>query len=378
MFPLQEKTQDVFSGQNLPYLQPDTTYCLKVKASLEDHKALWSPEYCIKTPKALDGLAPPKNLRVYALNMKCILYWDNLYNGSISFTVQWLYAFRRQYSPDYSDEWITVQGCENITKPHCDISSPVSFHGMFYFRVRTMNSYSKSPWSEELPFDPLIENEIDPPSVKVNASENSLHIFIVPPEELEKNSISEHYSFTYHIWYWNNSSYTKGRIEEKSTSFIIPNLSPSTVYCLEVQALLISKSSKFSNVTCIETASGQSNQVSLVIAVVFFGAAAVVVALLCVSWYIWKKVKYAFFPSCNFPLIIEKTGGRDPNSSYLISSEESTEKCVLVIEKSILPEINLKDHGQSEQSCRDSGNYSNDDDISGNKNSHEIKEEEAI
>ncbi|KAL8190574.1 UNVERIFIED_CONTAM: hypothetical protein K2H54_055773 [Gekko kuhli] len=86
----EEKIQDVFSGQNLPYLQPDTTYCLKVKASLEDHKALWSPEYCIKTPKALDGLAPPKNLRVYALNMKCILYWDNLYNGSVSFTVQWL------------------------------------------------------------------------------------------------------------------------------------------------------------------------------------------------------------------------------------------------------------------------------------------------
>ncbi|KAL8190573.1 UNVERIFIED_CONTAM: hypothetical protein K2H54_055771 [Gekko kuhli] len=241
-----------------------------------------------------------------------------------------------------------------------------------------MNSHSKSPWSEELPFDPSVENYIDPPSVKVNARENSLHVFIVPPEELEKNSISEHYSFTYHIRYWNNSSYTKDHTEEKSTSFIIPNLSPSTVYCLEVQAWLILKSSNFSNVTCIETASGQSNQVSLVIPMVFFGAAAAVIALLCAFWYIWKKVKYAFFPSCNLPLIIEKTGGRDPNSSYLIASEESTEKCVLVIENSILPEINFKDHGQSEQSCRDSGNYSNDDDICENKNSHEIKEEEAV
>lgn len=56
MFPLQKKYQDVFSGQNLFDLQPDTTYCLEVKACLENRKAFWSPEYCIKTPKGMDLL----------------------------------------------------------------------------------------------------------------------------------------------------------------------------------------------------------------------------------------------------------------------------------------------------------------------------------
>ncbi|XP_060090294.1 interferon alpha/beta receptor 1 [Heteronotia binoei] len=375
----EKKYQDVFSGQNLSDLQPDTTYCLEVKAYLEYHKALWSPEYCIKTPKAFDGLAPPTNLHVRALNMKCILYWDDLYNGRVSFTVQWIYAYRRELSRDYSKEWNTVLGCENITREKCDISSPITFNGIFYFRVRAMNSHFKSPWSEELEFDPLIENEIGPPNIKVNTGENSLHIVVLPPGELENNSMSNYYPFTYKIWYWNKSSDAKNKVETKSASFIIPNLSPSTVYCLEVQAWSPVKSSNFSNVTCIETASGQSNHVSLVITIIFFGAAAVVIFLLFAFWCTWKKIKYAFFPSCNLPSIIEKTGERDPNSSYWISSEESTEKCVLVIENSIPPEINhIKGHSQSEQSCRDSGNYSNDDDISGNKNPHEIKEEAAI
>ncbi|XP_054829583.1 interferon alpha/beta receptor 1 [Eublepharis macularius] len=377
----EKKIRDVFSGQNLPDLQPDTTYCLEVKACLEDHKALWSPVYCMKTPKALDALAPPTNLRVHALNMKCILYWDNSYNGSVSFMVQWLYAFKRLHSRDYSKEWITVPGCENITTTYCDFSSSVSFNGIFYLHVRTMNRHSKSPWSEELHFEPLSENEIGPPSIKVNASEDSLHVLIVPPGESENTSISKHYIFTYHIRYWNNSSYVKDKIEEKSTSFIIPNLTFSTVYCLEVQASSYVKSSKFSNVTCVTTSSGKSYQASLVIFIISIVGGIIGIGVIYAVWYIWKRIQYAFFPSCNLPSFIEKTGGKDLSSSYLISSEESTEKCVLVIENSIPAEINQmnsKEHRQSEQSCRDSGNYSNDDDISGSKESHEIKEEGAL
>lgn len=95
------------------------------------------------------------------------------------------------------------------------------------------------------------------------------------------------------------------------------------------------------------------------------------------------SVCYRFFPLTAFfvSFHLQKTGGRDQNCSYLISSEESTEKCVLVIENSIPPEINqinCKDYGQSEQSYRDSGNYSNDDDICGNKKSHDTKEEAAV
>uniref|UniRef100_A0ACB8FHK8 Uncharacterized protein n=1 Tax=Sphaerodactylus townsendi TaxID=933632 RepID=A0ACB8FHK8_9SAUR len=376
----EKKYQDVFSGQNLHDLHPDTTYCLAVKAFLEYHEALWSSTYCTKTPKALDGLAPPTNLRVHALNMKCILYWDNLYSGSVSFTVQWIFAFKREYFQDYSKDWITVPGCENITTTHCDFSSSISFSGIFYLHARAMNSHFKSPWSKELSFEPSIENEIGPPSIKVNASEDSLRIFIVAPGELENNSMSK-YPLIYHINYWNNSSYAKDKVEEqsKSASFIISNLSPSTVYCLEVQALCLSKSSNFSNVTCIETASGKSS--TLVTWMVPIGVAAAVAFLLFTLWYTWKKIRYAFFPSCKLPSVIEKTGERDPSSSCLIPSEVSTEKCILVIKNSIpleIDQINCKDQRQSERNCRDSGNYSNDDEISGNKESHEIKETAAV
>lgn len=53
---LQETTQKVCSGQTLHKLEPETTYCLKVKASSPGHQGLYSPIYCLKTPKGMYSL----------------------------------------------------------------------------------------------------------------------------------------------------------------------------------------------------------------------------------------------------------------------------------------------------------------------------------
>ncbi|KAH0624862.1 hypothetical protein JD844_032725 [Phrynosoma platyrhinos] len=85
-----KKTEPVFPGQFIHGLEPETTYCLKVNAYLISNIGLYSSVYCKRTPKAWIGLPVPENLRVHALNMKCVLYWDTLHEGNVSFLVQYL------------------------------------------------------------------------------------------------------------------------------------------------------------------------------------------------------------------------------------------------------------------------------------------------
>lgn len=67
-------------------------------------------------------------------------------------------------------------------------------------------------------------------------------------------------------------------------------------------------------------------------------------------------------------------------SSYLLTSEEPTENCVVIADSSILNEVDLtdfKDQKELEEISQDSGNYSNDDGISRTKDSHLIQEQKA-
>lgn len=361
----EEKIQDIFSGQIIHDLEPETTYCLKIKAHLVDHIGLFSPVECIRTPRAWVGPPCPQNLQFRALDMKCLLYWDNLYDENVTFLVQLLYASKRSFSSDISKDWITVSGCENITTPHCDFSSSVHVSGIYYLRVQAMNAHNKSLWSREIEFEPKIHNEMGPPSVSINASDDSLYIFVDYHRELYEKLYGD---LSYRAWYWKNSSYAKGKVEDKSTPFIISGLNPSTLYCLKVQAYAqyYNKSSKFSNVTCITTGKYSYRadvQTSLLYLAITAGSAIVIVFLSYAVWYLWRKIKDVFFPSCSLPMNIEDIG-RNDFSSYLITSEESTEKSVVVFDDIIPYEVNLmdfKDFKQSEEISEDSGHYSIDD-----------------
>ncbi|XP_062982755.1 interferon alpha/beta receptor 1 [Elgaria multicarinata webbii] len=372
----QVKNQEVFSGQLFHDLEPETTYCLKVKAHLNYHISLYSRVYSVKTPKAWVGLPRPENVYVRALNLKYVLHWDNLYHGNVSFLVQYLTGYKARASPDISKEWQSAKGCKNISTTHCNLLPPIDFDGIYYLRVQAVHSHNKSPWSKMLRFEPKEDNEIGPPSIiKISPSEDSLTVFIASPGESENNSLSKKYDFTYHVCYWTDSSHSQEKIDDKP-AIIISGLTASTSYCLKVQAhnLIYNKSSAFSNVTCIETANGKSFPTFVV-----FLIALAVVSVASLIYYIWRKIKYAFFPKCNPPMIIQSIEGKDVNSPYLLTSEELTENCVIV--DSIPDEVNLVDskaHKELEQISQDSGNYCNDDDISGNRESYKTLEQKAV
>ncbi|XP_020651866.3 interferon alpha/beta receptor 1 [Pogona vitticeps] len=374
-----EKTHDVLPGQFLHDLEPETVYCLKVKAHLYGHIGLYSPVYCKQTPKAWVGLPVPENVRIHALNMKCRLYWDGVYDGNVSFLVQSLPRYKARMSHDISQQWHKVTGCENIRTTYCDLPSCGNFIGVYYFHVQAVHNHNKSPWSKMLQFESIEENEIGPPSVKLNVSEDSLTVFVASPGESDYKPMSEFYALTYHVWYWPNSSYTKKKELGDTTSppYVISNLTPSTLYCLQVQAFskLYNKSSKFSNVTCIETAKGGSTNSTIFI--VFIVTLAVVLLMTGLICCVWRQIKYAFFPKCNPPVNIESIEGKRSSSSYLLTSEKPTEDSVVIVD-SIIPDEATKDCKELKDVRRDSGNYSTEDDISENNNCYKTPEMKPV
>ncbi|XP_008120201.2 interferon alpha/beta receptor 1 [Anolis carolinensis] len=376
----EEKTGPVFPGQFIHDLEPETTYCLKVNAFLPYNNGLYSPEYCKRTPKAWTGLPVPEHLQVHALNMKCVLYWDYLYEGNVSFLVQSLFGHKSRSSPDISKNWINVSGCENVQTAHCDISDFVGFDGIYYFQIQAVQNHKKSPWSKMQRFEPHRDNNLGPPSIKLNASEDSLQISVASPGEVENNSMSKLYPLTYQIWYWPNSSYNKKKefVDKTSPPYVISGLSPSTLYCVQVQAFAqqYNKSSEFSNVSCIEIAKGNFLAVYIPIAI-FVAVILLIIGFIYFTHFICKQVKYVFFPKCNPPLTIENIGGKDVSSSYLLTSEEPTEDCVVIVDNSSPNDVDLvdvKDLREQEEISQDSGNYSNNSGSKGSLQTTEQKE----
>ncbi|KAM6448408.1 interferon alpha/beta receptor 1 [Liasis olivaceus] len=357
-----EKKQNIFPGTIIYDLEPETTYCLKVKACVADHSSFYSPVHCMQTSKAWIGLPRPENLQIHSLNMKHLLYWDNLYDGNVSFVVQFLPGYKLNYSPDVSKDWKNASGCENTLTTFCDLSSSIGSNGIYYLRVQAMNTHNKSPWSKNLKFVPIQQNKMGPPNVSISASENSINVFIASPGESENNAMSAIYTLTYHVWYWTASSFVKKELKHKPSQFIISNLTSSTLYCLQVQAFTEDYKihSAFSKVTCVKTAEGNpSYQVPIIIASVMAFIICFIGAIYCA----WKKVKYAFFPKCKPPTIIESIG-EDVNRLYLLPVEEQTDECMVINSNAAPGKVNLDDfkfEKELEQISQDSENYFIDD-----------------
>uniref|UniRef100_A0A2D4Q135 Fibronectin type-III domain-containing protein n=1 Tax=Micrurus surinamensis TaxID=129470 RepID=A0A2D4Q135_MICSU len=369
-----EKTQSIFPGEIIYDLEPETTYCLKVKAHIDGHISFYSPMHCIQTSKVWIGLPRLQNLQIHSLNMKHLLYWDNLYDGNVSFIVQLLLGYKTHYSLDISKDWENVSKCENIRTTFCDLSSVIGSIGIYYLRVQAVRGHNKSPWSKTLQFKPIEQNKMGPPNVSVSASKDSINVFIASPGESENNPMSDTYELTYNVWY-RTSSITK-ELRQKPSQFIIPNLDSSTLYCLKVQAFseTYNKSSASSNETCIETAKGETSPFTpLISGVVIF------ICLIFVIPCAWKYINYAFFPKCKSPLVIENFGEKDLNRLYFPIAEEQTDKCMVINFSVAFPcKVNLDDvrfDKELEEISQDSGNYFIDDIIiSGDNESHQSSE----
>ncbi|XP_058041360.1 interferon alpha/beta receptor 1 isoform X2 [Ahaetulla prasina] len=369
-----EKTQSIFPGEIIYDLEPETTYCLKVKAHIDDHFSIYSPMHCIQTSKVWIGLPRPKNLQIYSLNMKHLLYWDNLYNENVSFIVQ-LLPYQARHSLDISKDWKNVSECENIRTTFCDLSF-IGSNGIYYLRVQAVDSHNKSPWSKTLEFNPIEQNKMGPPTVSLSASEDSINVFIAPPEESENSPMSDTYKLTYNVWYWTSSM--EKELRRKPLQFIISNLISSTLYCLKVQAFseTFNKSSAFSNETCIKTAKGEFSHLTPLIS---FAVVFCIICFIAAICYAWRNINYAFFPKCKPPMVIESIGEKDLNRLYFPVAEEQTDKCMVINSSVAFPcKVNLDDvkfDKELEQISQDSGNYFIDDiTISGDNESHQSSE----
>ncbi|NXT26913.1 INAR1 protein, partial [Syrrhaptes paradoxus] len=385
------RSQSIFPTDVINDLAPDTMYCLKVQATLplDWKEGLFSPIRCIKTTrKAVNDLLCATNVRIIALNMKFHLHWNNWYKQYVSYNVQYLIGYLKKLHDDYSVKWLNVPGCENITDTQCNFSSIIATtSGFYYLRVQAMNEYNKSCLSDEVKVDPLIINEIGPPGVKVDISDVLLHIQITPPGGSESKIMLDHYDLSYRVLYWKNSSNNEEEIkmkELKQTIGSVSDLTPSTLYCVKVQAFseVYNKSSHFSKEECIKTP-GDKTLPLIILATFVIALIAVLLVttpLVFALYQAYNKIKYVFFPSCQPPLNIKGFGGQLFSNLYLSTTEELVEKCS-IIETAITEEVNkidFKDYKRSKQSSRDSGNYSNDDDTSGNKVPEETLEKEIV
>ncbi|NXI65813.1 INAR1 protein, partial [Anseranas semipalmata] len=384
------RSQSIFPSDIIYGLAPETTYCLKVQATLPSYsqEGLFSPIRCVKTTRKVNDPLCPTNLRVFALNMKFHLRWNNRHKQRVNYTVQYLIGYLKQLYDDYSAKWLNVPSCENITNTECNFSSIITAtFGSYYLRVQAMNEYNKSCLSKEEIIDPLRINEIGPPVVKLDISDVLLHIQISPPGGPENEIMRDLYYLSYQVLYWKNSSDNEEEIkmkEVKQTIATISDLTPSTLYCVKVKAFseAYNKSSPFSEEKCVKTPGDK--MLPLIILATFVTAliAVLVVAVLFIFflYQAYNKIKYVFFPSCKPPLNIEGFGGQLFGNQYLPAAEERIENCY-IIESVIIEEVNqvdFKDSKHSKQSSRDSGNYSNDDDTSGSKWSEEMLEKEIV
>nr|XP_025964340.1 interferon alpha/beta receptor 1 [Dromaius novaehollandiae] len=384
------RKQSIFPTDTITDLAPETTYCLKVQATLplDAQEGLFSPIHCIKTTQKAKDLLCPTNVRVLALNMMFHLHWNSQYKQRVSYTVQYLLGYLKKLHSDHSANWPHVHGCENITNTKCNFSSIITTAlGFYYLRVQAMNEYNRSCLSDEVKVDPLVTNEIGPPIVKVDISDALLHIQISPPGGSENKVLRDHYDLSYRVLYWKNSSNNEEEMKMKvikQTIGTVSDLTPSTLYCVKVQAFseAYNKSSHFSKDECIRTAGDK--MLPLIILATFVSAliAVLLVATLIifVLYQAYNQIKYVFFPSCHPPSNIEDLGGQPFSHPYLLTTEEPTEN-FRIIESIITEETNqidFKDYKHSKQSSRDSGNYSNDDDTSGSKVSEEVLEKEIV
>ncbi|NXO11784.1 INAR1 protein, partial [Oriolus oriolus] len=385
----QLQSKIIFPVDTVDDLAPDTTYCFKVQANLpmEGKQGLFSPISCVKTTQKVNDLLCATNLSVLALNMKFLLLWDNQDTQQGSYNVQYLLGYLKELNDDYSDRWLSVPSCENITSTWCNFSSVITTTGFYYLRVQAREGHNKSCLSREVKVDPLKTNGIGPPGVRLDLSDTLLHILISPPGGAEDEFMRDHYDLSYRILYWKNASDKEEEVKQKEvkqTIATVPDLSSSTLYCVKVQAFseLYNKSSAYSQHQCIHTPAG--TPLPLIIFGIFMGALLVVLLVAAplgfVLYQAYSKIKYVFFPSCQPPLNIEGFGTQPFSSPYLSTAEESVENCC-VIESMITEEgnqIDFTDYKHSKQSSRDSGNYSNDDNTSGSKGSKETLEKEIV
>ncbi|XP_068931025.1 interferon alpha/beta receptor 1 isoform X2 [Petaurus breviceps papuanus] len=380
---VEETSHTVYSGDKINNLSPETTYCLKVQAILPIQKksGSYSPILCINTT-AEHKLPRPENVEVDAVN-NYVLKWDYPYEN-INFQVQYLLGYYKRIPSDYSDKWKTLSNCKNITSRHCDFSREITTDGIYYLRVQASNGTITSLWSAERKFDTRIHTRRGPPSIIVKPDKDSLSVYISIPGESEKKPISQDYPLIYEVTYWENASNIENKVIVKEKLFTVSDLKPLALYCFKVKALLedekSNKYSQFSNVECKKITPDEQGK-SWIAGICFVFIIILIFIAYCLK-HLLKGVKSVFYPSCKPPSNMGEWFSDLPSKHLLVISEEPTESCVIEkINNTVLEETNQNGINVdicSKQDNQDSGNYSNEDETSGNKMTEKTLQQETV
>ncbi|NWS66441.1 I10R2 protein, partial [Crotophaga sulcirostris] len=170
---------------------------------------------------------------------------------------------------------------------------------------------------------------IGPPDVKVKSESGSLHVdFIGPFAERERGkwSLKHHYgSWNYRMLYWKKGSDTEvNLIETEHNSYIISQLEPWTIYCIQVQAVIPewNKTGELSEELCEQTTHNGVTPVWIIVTILIGSMLVVVITILVCFFsflYLYRLTRYVFCPSYIFPQHLKEFLSRPPSGLQFFS-----------------------------------------------------------
>ncbi|XP_073473257.1 interferon alpha/beta receptor 1-like isoform X2 [Aquarana catesbeiana] len=342
-------------------LHDDGMYCLRAQVyDLQVNKSSpFSSARCFKKPKVL-----PENLRVEGINTIYLLKWDWDYhkNPNVTFSVQT--SFNSQ------NNWSILKGCENITTPECNVSS-LYFYLNSKLLVSVYNAKTDEHNSNVVVFNPMEETLIGPPTnLKLTIQDNDLHIAVESPEGFRHEGLRGYCTWMYHLKTWKNSTPMEViTMEDKVPHFTIKAVNPSTTYCAKAHTRCAdrNRTGLYSETYCIPT-DPRSYVKEWIIGSVFGAIIVISVSLYICLCPLKRYLKHVFFPKSKLPSSIEK-GLQDSPQNYiknffLLNEEETTDKCYIMQKSPVDAEVTI-DKNNSGAKGRDSGNYSNEDEVTG-------------
>ncbi|XP_077336082.1 interferon alpha/beta receptor 1-like isoform X2 [Lithobates pipiens] len=359
----EKKIRPSLSSSQILYseLHDDVMYCLRAQIyDLQARKySPFSAARCFKKPKVL-----PENLRVEGINTIYLLKWDWDYqkNPNVTFSVQKSSYFR--------NIWSIQEGCENITTSECNVSS-LSFYVRSKLLVSVYNAKTDEHNSSMVAFSPEEETLIGPPTnLKLTIQDNDLHIAVESPEGFRYEELSGYCTWMYRLKTWKNSTPMDViTMEDKVPHFTIKAVKPSTTYCAKAHTRCadFNRTGLYSETYCIPT-DPQSYVKEQIIGLVFGAIIVISVSLYICLCPLKRYLKHVFFPKSKLPSSIEK-GLQDSPPNYiknffLLNEEETTDKCYIMQKSPVDAEVTI-DKNNSGAKGRDSGNYSNEDEVTG-------------
>ncbi|XP_067897201.1 interferon gamma receptor 2-like isoform X2 [Heterodontus francisci] len=376
----------------------NATYNLRVRA-----------EHGSETSNWVEAVSEPKNVTVDSFNVNHVVKWDSdhLQLGPVTYSVQFQGSFERLTN----ESWSEVTNCTLITETECDLLDSLAFFAKYYLRVRTELGCATSRWVETKPFYPYKDTVIGPPSVTVLSEEGVLHINILDP--VRKDGVSLHSNYedlAYHVFYWEKNDEENIKVYNKSvtTSTVLLDLQPWTIYCLKVQAYSKEsvKQGQLSPVFCNSVTADTKRRVIAAAQVLFITLVAVLVVTLgCFFFVIYARraIKYLMYPSYSLPVHIREYL-TEPSQQPVFATlnkedlhEDHWDKLSIVSQSEItsvlkdstktdgsksdkdttMPNgkiLNEENDLQSSQSSVDSGHYSNSTVNSSHKNPQSLED----